>query len=248
MVYGPHDDQLREGPILRRALGGRTQIPVGEGTLLWTRAHVDDVASAVLAAIDQRTADGRAVSIGEERVLPITAWCRQILDPAKADTELVRVPDSVVPGDLSLSKAHPQHLLASVHLAHELLGWQSGDPAIRVQESVQWHITHSDLAALSDAEASDDDDAFTLWPRAAAPFRKFSTWALSRQHGTASTRRRHVSSQHHTSSPMRRAAIGIRIGALSGVISAVVPATAAVKSSTGHPLMGGYPEPAHDVS
>ena len=162
MVYGPHDDQLREGPILRRALGGRTQIPVGEGTLLWTRAHVDDVASAVLAAIDQRTADGRAVNIGEEQVLPITAWYRQILDSAKADTELVRVPDSVVPADLSLSRAHPQHLLASVHLAHELLGWQSGDPAIRVRESVEWHIANSDFAALSDAEASDDDDALTL--------------------------------------------------------------------------------------
>jgi nucleoside-diphosphate-sugar epimerase len=159
MVYGPHDDQMRESPILRRALTGRASIPVGEGTLLWTRAHADDVATAVLAAIDDRTADGRAVNIGEEKTFPILAWYQQILDAAAADAELVHVVDSSVPADLSLSKAHTQHLLVSVQLARELLDWHSSDPIVRVTESVRWHLANSQFPALSDNEQQRDDEA-----------------------------------------------------------------------------------------
>jgi nucleoside-diphosphate-sugar epimerase len=159
MVYGPHDDQQREDPILRRVQSGSTAIPIGEGTLLWTRAHVDDVARAVLAAIGTRAADGRAVNIGEERVFPIRSWYQQILDAAGSSAELVTVPDTVVPPDLSISKAHPQHLLASVRLASDLLDWTAGDPATRVKESVRWHLEQPHQSSWSPDQQSADEAA-----------------------------------------------------------------------------------------
>jgi nucleoside-diphosphate-sugar epimerase len=157
MVYGPHDDQKREDPILRRIRSGSTAIPIGVGTLLWTRAHVDDVAQAILAAIDNRAADGRALNIGEEHVLPIRSWYQQILDATDSSAALVTVPDAVIPPDLSISKTHQQHLLASVRLARELLNWTAGDPATRVKESVRCHLYQPHQSAwLPDQQATDN--------------------------------------------------------------------------------------------
>lgn len=159
MVYGPHDDQQRENAILRRIRSGRIAIPMGEGTLLWTRAHVDDVATAVLAALDTRAADGLTVNIGEERVFPIRAWYQHILEAADSSAELVTVPDAVVPADLSLSTAHPQHMLASVGRARELLDWSAGDPAARVRESVRWHLAQAQQPAWTPHDESIDEEA-----------------------------------------------------------------------------------------
>ncbi|WP_420367092.1 NAD-dependent epimerase/dehydratase family protein [Curtobacterium sp. L1-20] len=156
MVYGPHDDQQREAAILRRVLSGNREIPIGGGTLLWTRAHVDDVASAALAALDNRSADGLAVNIGEERVLPIGTWFRQIADAAGADVSFATVPDARVPVDLSISKNHSQHLLASVARAHELLHWRASDADARVRESVAWHLQNSRFDPWTDDEQARD--------------------------------------------------------------------------------------------
>ena len=155
MVYGPHDDQQREAPLLRRALAGNGRIPIGVGNLLGTRGHVDDVASSVLAALDHRAADGLAVNIGEHRTFPIQAWFQQILDAAESESALVRVADHDVPQDLSLSKGFAQHILPSVQRARELLGWQAGDPRARVEQSVRWHLAHSRLEPWS----AEDDEA-----------------------------------------------------------------------------------------
>lgn len=158
MVYGPHDEQRREDPILQRVRAGRTVIPIGGGTLLWSRAHVDDVARAVLAAIDTRAADGLAVNIAEAAVYPIRAWFQQILDAAGSIAELVKVPDSAIPADLSLSGSLSQHVLASVQRAQELLRWQAGDPAEGVQRSVAWHLEHPPPVRW-DSEMERGDDA-----------------------------------------------------------------------------------------
>ncbi len=159
MVYGPHDEQRREDPVLQRVRAGRDAIPVGAGTLLWTRAHVDDVAAAVLAAVDTRAADGTAVNIGEATVRPIHTWLQQILDAADSAAELVHVPDAVVPTDLALTRAHQQHILASVQRAEDLLGWRAGDPAERVRQSVAWHLEHPSPAQWDDAQQRADDEA-----------------------------------------------------------------------------------------
>lgn len=161
MVYGPHDEQLREDAILQRVRAGRLRIPVGGGTLLWTRAHVDDVASAVLAALDTRAADGMTLNIGESAVYPIVAWYQQILDSADFPAELVQVPDAAVPADLALSKTYHQHMLASVQRAMELLRWTPGDPVRRVEESVLWHLRHPSPAAWSVERQQGDDAALT---------------------------------------------------------------------------------------
>lgn len=159
MVYGPHDDQQREAPLLRRVAAGQAEIPIGAGGLLWTRCHVDDVASAVLAALDNRAADGLAVNVGEQRVYPIRSWFQQILDAAGSSAVLAEVANDVVPADLSISRGSAQHLLASVQRASDLLGWNTGDPRVRVRESVLWHLAHTRFAQWSEEERDRDSSS-----------------------------------------------------------------------------------------
>ena len=66
MIYGEHDGQRREEFILRRVRAGRRRIPVGAGTSLDTRCYVGDVASAVLATLDQpAAAAGQVFNVGD---------------------------------------------------------------------------------------------------------------------------------------------------------------------------------------
>src|SRR5690606_581348 len=113
MVYGPHDWQRREEPVLRRIRAGRPRIPGGVGNLLWNRGYVDDMARGVLAALDTRAADGMALNLGETTIHTIRGWYEAVVEVAGADAELVTVPDDVVPPDFSLTTTRRQHLLVS---------------------------------------------------------------------------------------------------------------------------------------
>jgi nucleoside-diphosphate-sugar epimerase len=152
MVYGPHDPQTREEIVLRRVRAGRQRLPVGAGNLLWSRAHVDDVANAVLSALDTRAADGHALNLAERTTPPMLAWVEQILRVADANLELVRVPDHLLPPDLALLGAPAQHLLADIHQAEQLLAWIPGDPTERVTQSVRWHLKYPPNNGWSDAD------------------------------------------------------------------------------------------------
>lgn len=167
LIYGPHDRQHREDIVLRRLRAGRTEIPIGAGNLLWTRGHVDDLATGVIAALDHEAADGLAVNLGEPQTLPIRAWLQQILDAAESSAELVTVPDTVLPADLVLTAAPAQHLLVSVTHAQELFGWAPADSLERVTESVHWHLKNPPADARWTNEDSTRDD--TALRAASAP-------------------------------------------------------------------------------
>ncbi len=177
MVYGPHDAQRREDPVLRRVRAGRTALPVGAGTLRWSRAHVDDVALAVLAALDTSAAVGEVVNIAEPTAPTMAEWHQQVLTAAGSAAALVRVPDDVVPGDLALTKAIPQDVVVDPARARELLGWQAADPADRVAESVRWHLRHPPAEPWSDADTAADDAAL------AAAVRLRGSWVDSTPQG-----------------------------------------------------------------
>lgn len=159
MVYGPHDQQRREEPVLRRIRAGRQHIPVGAGNLLWTRVHVDDAATGVLAALDTRAADGMAVNLGEPTTVPMIAWLEQIIEAGGSALEPVRVPESVLPADLEIMGAPAQHFLASVSRAEKLLAWSPGDPRQRVAESVRWHLDNPPANSWSAEDSRVDEDA-----------------------------------------------------------------------------------------
>ncbi|QUH01685.1 NAD-dependent epimerase/dehydratase family protein [Saccharopolyspora erythraea] len=154
VVYGEHDPQRREDFVLRRVRAGRERIPVGPGNLLWSRVHVDDVARAVMAALDEPAARGEVFNICETTTVTVREWMAQILRAAGSGAELVTVAD--VPPE-SLTGTFGQHLLFSNEKARRVLGWEPGDPAESVARSVRWHLEHPPTA--EDADFSADDRA-----------------------------------------------------------------------------------------
>ena len=162
MVFGEHDGQRREEPVLRRVRAGRPRIPVGSGGLLWSRAYAPDVAAAVSLALRTDAARGAVLNLGETRTRSIRGWLGQVLAAAGARTELVTVPDAAVPPDLVLSTGLGQHLLADARRARELLGWTPTDPEEAVGRSVRWHLEHP--PADPDPDFAADDAALAGVP------------------------------------------------------------------------------------
>jgi len=158
MVYGPRDPQYREEFVLRRVRAGRQRIPVGPAATIFTRIHVDDAASAILAAIDRPdVAAGQVFNIGEAGSYSMRAWMRLILAAAEHDAELVRVADDAIPPDMRLTGALSQHFITSSAKAMSLLDWKPMPTTTAVASSVRWHLEHP--PADSDAPDFAADDA-----------------------------------------------------------------------------------------
>ena len=159
MVYGPGDHQCREGFVIRRLAAGRGLIPVGSGNLLWSRAHVDDVAVAAVAAIEEQSTQGAAINIAEPATPSIRQWMMQIASVMEAEIELVQVAESVLPPDLTLTKSHQQHVLADTRLAEKRLLVLNSDYEERVRQAVTWHLRHKTWVPWSENDTAADEFA-----------------------------------------------------------------------------------------
>lgn len=159
-IYGERDPQRREEFILRRVRAGRTRIPVGAGTWLWTRGYVGDVASAVLAVLgDPVATSGEIFNVGDLATDTIRDHAARILAAAGSDAELVTVPDELVPADLENTKSVAQHFLCDCGKLARTVGWRPLDITAATGRSVKWHLNHPPEAA--DADFSADDRALT---------------------------------------------------------------------------------------
>jgi len=142
MVHGAHDRQRREEFILRRVRNNRHRVPFGSGTWLTCRCYVGFVADAIQLSLEQPKAVGEVFNIAETQTASMRLWAEQILHVAGFDAELVRVPDDVLPEDLSSTGRVAQHLQADASKARALLGWQPGDPLAGLRKSVAWHLAN----------------------------------------------------------------------------------------------------------
>jgi nucleoside-diphosphate-sugar epimerase len=158
MVTGPRDYQRRQEFLLRRVRAGRRRIPMGAGTALLTHGFVDDVALGVRAVLEagRGAVGGEVFNFGERRSPTMGLRARWILDAAGAtDTELVRVPDEVLPPDLGLLGSIGQPLLVSSDKARSRLGWDESDPIDALRRTVEWHLAHPPPPA-ADGQAEED--------------------------------------------------------------------------------------------
>ncbi|MGH3487075.1 MAG: NAD-dependent epimerase/dehydratase family protein [Actinopolymorphaceae bacterium] len=162
-VYGPYDYQRRFEFVLRRLRAGRTAIPVGSGSFLFSRVHVDDVASAVSAVLDRHSdCAAEAFNVVERPTAPFRLFAEQILaaaGDAGAGVDLVRVPDAALPEDLALTGTLSQHLLMDPGKIRSALDWEAADPAESLAASVRWHLAHPPEEWSRDFSA--DDAALT---------------------------------------------------------------------------------------
>jgi len=158
MIYGPRDPQTREEFVLRRVRAGRDRIPIGSAATVFTRLHVDDAATAIVAALDRPSAvSGEVLNVGESGSYSMRGWMRLILQAAGQHAELVAVPDDALPSDLRLTRTFSQHFLVTSGKAMSVLDWHPRESAAAVISSVRWHLQNP--PANGDARDFAADDA-----------------------------------------------------------------------------------------
>lgn len=155
-TYGEYDGQRREEPLLRRVRAGRDEIPVGAANLLWSRGYVGEIARAVLAVLDRPSLKGEVFNLAEPTCRSHLGWARTVLAAAESTTQLVRVPDEMLPGDLRMFGTRRQHVLISSEKAFEVLGWRHADVDRCVTASVRWHMAHPPEVQEDDFTADDN--------------------------------------------------------------------------------------------
>jgi len=156
LIYGEHDGQRREEFVLRRVRAGRPRIPFGPGTSLDTRCYVGDVASAVLAALDNASvASGQVFNVGDLTTGTVRDWALAILAAAGSSASLMTVPEDLVPADLEDTRSIAQHFLVDSRKAAAALGWRPSDPAETIPASVRWHLENPPPEVDEDFSADD---------------------------------------------------------------------------------------------
>jgi len=165
MVYGEHDGQRREEPILRRVRNKRDRIPTGCGTWLTSRGYVHDVALGIvrvaeLMAARDTSVRGEIFNLCEAQSVPMGLLAREILAAADAShVELVRVPDDKLPEDLDILGPVGQHLVADSSKARRVLGYGDTDRAEALRRTVAWHLANPPEG--DDPGFAADDEALT---------------------------------------------------------------------------------------
>lgn len=141
MIYGEHDYKRREDFILRRVREGRTKIPIGAGSFLWSRGYAPELARGIRLAAES-AAEGEVYNLAEQTCAPIRLWIEQILAAAGHEAELVRVPDDELPEDLAITGEIAQPWLMDATKAAQQLGWVHAPAEECVAKSVRWHLAN----------------------------------------------------------------------------------------------------------
>ncbi|HEX8100796.1 MAG TPA: NAD-dependent epimerase/dehydratase family protein [Actinomycetota bacterium] len=155
-VYGERDYQLREEFVLRRVRAGRTEIPVGSATWLWSKGYVGEIARGIRLALESERA-GEIFNLCEPRTASMGMWIREILASAGSEARLVHVPEDLLPEDCRLTRTVAQHVVFDPAKARDVLGWVHSDWRECVHRSVRWHLAHP--PDQSDRDFAQDDAA-----------------------------------------------------------------------------------------
>lgn len=158
VVYGPFDYTERLDYWIDRVNEHERVVIPGDGDLLWHRAYVEDVASA-LRIVAESGEPGRAYNVGDRRLVTHAELVERIADALGTSVEAVPANErELAAGELELSdfplyRPSP-HVLDTNRLS--ALGWESTDLTTAMERTVAEHLDSDrdgrDLGPDRDAE------------------------------------------------------------------------------------------------
>ncbi|MGB9963764.1 SDR family oxidoreductase [Halobacterium hubeiense] len=144
VVYGPHDYTERLAYWVDRVAEHDEVVVPGDGTNLWQRVYVEDVASGLRLVAEEGT-PGEAYNLGDRNAVTLDRTLDLIADALGTDVERVytspRELDIVdlEPTDFPLYRDYP-HLLDTTKV--EELGWESTPVEAAMDRTVAAHREH----------------------------------------------------------------------------------------------------------
>ena len=145
MVYGPGDYQHRLFPYLKRMDDNRPAILLEQGMAQWccSRGYVEDIANAIVIAIENVKAANRIYNVSEEISQSETVWIKAIAKATGWDGKIVVVPKEHAPEFVNPGIDTTQYLDVDTTRIRDELGYKeliSQDEALR--KTVEWERSH----------------------------------------------------------------------------------------------------------
>jgi len=144
IVYGPRHIAPGEWSIIRRILDGRKQLILpGDGQIIVSRGYGENVAHAILLAIDNPAASsGQIYNIRDERLLPMRQWVELIAKAMNHEFEFTEVPLSLAqlgPRYIPVPLLFGHHQIMDIAKIQQQLGYQDIVPTEQGLElTVRW--------------------------------------------------------------------------------------------------------------
>ncbi len=141
VVYGPHDYTERFDYWIDRVHEHDRVVVPGDGTNLWHRVYVENVARA-LRVVAERGAAGEAYNAGDRQLTTLRGTVELIAETLDTEVEVVTAGErELAAGDLSRDAfplyRDPPHVLSTAKLA--ALGWESTPLSTAYERSVADH-------------------------------------------------------------------------------------------------------------
>ncbi len=142
IVYGPHDYTERLDFWIDRVTRFDRVVVPGDGTNIWHRAYVEDVASA-LRIVAERGAAGEAYNVGDRRLVTLEELVDLIADHLETTVEVVTAgarelaAGEITADEYVLYREYP-HILSTAKLA--ALGWESTPIEEAMARSIEAHL------------------------------------------------------------------------------------------------------------
>ena len=149
VVYGPHDYTERLAYWVDRVAEHDEVVVPGDGTNLWQRVYVEDVARGLRLVAEEGT-PGEAYNVGDRNAVTLDRMLDLIADALGTSVERAYTSPrelSIVdldPGDFPLYRDHP-HLLDTTNVAE--LGYESTPLAEAMDRTVEAHREHGRTGA-----------------------------------------------------------------------------------------------------
>jgi len=161
VVYGPHDYTERLDYWLHRITEYDRVVVPGDGTNLWQRVYVEDVASACRLVAEEGT-PGEAYNVGDVNARTLDDTVRAAAEALDTDVEIVHASDrELSTGGLSVDDfplyRRAPHLLDTRKL--EALGWTSTPPTEAMAATA---AEHRESDRTGDSEGPDRDAEETV--------------------------------------------------------------------------------------
>ncbi|ADD06094.1 GalE family epimerase/dehydratase [Natrialba magadii ATCC 43099] len=142
IVYGPDDYTERLDFWIDRVNQHDRVVVPGDGTNVWHRAFVDDVASALRIVAEHGEA-GEAYNVGDQRLVTLDEMVDLIADALDTTVDIVHAgprelaAGEIDPTDYPLYREYP-HVLSTAKLT--ALGWESTPLESAMEQSVEDHL------------------------------------------------------------------------------------------------------------
>jgi len=147
IIYGPRQLRPAEWQIIARVRDGRRHVVVPDsGLTLITRGYSENMAQAVLLAVDHpETAGGRIYNCGDVHQLTLAQWIEVIARELGSELELISVPGPLAypARDILINRRISHHQLFDMHAIRADLGYRDHvSPLDALRSTVRWYLEH----------------------------------------------------------------------------------------------------------